>query len=57
MKLLRTPDEEFEDLIDFPYVPKYLIVDGIRIHYVDKGPKGSEIFTCNHEKLRKKLLT
>ncbi|MFW9950685.1 MAG: haloalkane dehalogenase [Candidatus Thorarchaeota archaeon] len=48
MKLLRTPDERFKDLIDFPYDPKYVEVDGIRIHYVDEGPRGSEVILLMH---------
>jgi haloalkane dehalogenase len=44
MKTLRTPDECFEGLPDFPYGPHYLQVsDGegglLRIHYVDEGPR------------------
>lgn len=42
MKLLRTPDERFENLIDFPFQPNYKEVDGIRIHYVDEGPKDAD---------------
>ena len=43
MILLRTPDERFENLADFPYAPNYLDVDDgeggqLRIHYVDEGP-------------------
>jgi haloalkane dehalogenase len=44
MEVLRTPDIEFEGLIDWPYAPHYLDVrdaDGttLRIHYVDEGPR------------------
>ena len=36
--LLRTPDERFDDLPDFPFEPFYTdIADGIRIHHVDQG--------------------
>ena len=49
MKLLRTPDERFENLPDFPYKPNYLEVDEIRIHYVDEGPKDStEVILLMH---------
>jgi haloalkane dehalogenase len=34
---LRTPDERFSDLPDFPFAPNYVDVDGLRIHYVDEG--------------------
>jgi haloalkane dehalogenase len=42
MKALRTPDERFKNLKDFPFEPKYKEVpDGeggpLRIHYIDEG--------------------
>lgn len=44
MKVLRTPDERFEGLADWPFAPRYLEItdaDGtaLRIHYVDEGPR------------------
>ncbi len=48
MKLLRTPDERFEDLPDFPYEPHYIEIDDIRIHYVDEGPKDAEVILLMH---------
>jgi haloalkane dehalogenase len=41
MEVLRTPDERFEDLPGYPFKPRYQEVDGIRIHYVDEGPRDS----------------
>lgn len=43
MLSLRTPDEQFADLPDFPFEPHYAeIADGeggtLRVHYVDEGP-------------------
>ncbi len=38
MELLRTPDERFTNLPDYPFAPHYAEVDGVRIHYVDEGP-------------------
>jgi len=42
MELLRTPDDRFEALPDWPFVPKYVTIDAdgspLRIHYVDEGP-------------------
>ena len=38
MDILRTPDERFENLPDYPFEPHYCEVDGLRIHYVDEGP-------------------
>jgi haloalkane dehalogenase len=37
MTLLRTPDERFADLPDFPFVPHYVEINGARVHYVDEG--------------------
>ena len=34
---LRTPDERFADLDDFPFEPHYEEIDGLRIHYLDEG--------------------
>ncbi len=49
MKLLRTPDERFDNLIDFPFKPNYKEVDDIRIHYVDEGPKdAAEVILLMH---------
>jgi haloalkane dehalogenase len=46
MKLLRTPDERFNDLPDFSFEPHYMDIpsgdgDLIRVHYVDVGPSDS----------------
>jgi haloalkane dehalogenase len=43
MKVLRTPDDRFVDLPDFPFAPHYLDVDdgdggALRVHYLDEGP-------------------
>jgi len=39
MDVLRTPDERFTDLPGFGFAPHYLEVEGLRIHYVDDGPR------------------
>ena len=46
MNILRTPDERFTNLTDFPFEPRYVEIDGLRLHYVDEG-KG-EIVLCLH---------
>lgn len=48
MDLLRTPDERFENILEFPYEPHYLEIDGIRIHYIDEGPKDAEVILLMH---------
>jgi haloalkane dehalogenase len=35
--VLRTPDERFRDLPGFPYEPKYVEVEGLRMAYVEAG--------------------
>ncbi|MCW2784828.1 MAG: haloalkane dehalogenase [Marmoricola sp.] len=39
MDTLRTPDERFADLPDYPFAAHYAeIGEGLRMHYVDEGP-------------------
>ncbi|WP_396587924.1 haloalkane dehalogenase [Bermanella sp. R86510] len=38
MNALRTPQERFNRLLDYPFEPNYLDIDGLRMHYVDEGP-------------------
>lgn len=42
MEILRTPDERFANLPDYPFAPHYVEVDGLRIHYVDEGPREAD---------------
>jgi haloalkane dehalogenase len=43
MDVLRTPDERFESLPDFDFEPHYLeIRDGLRVHYLDEGPRDAD---------------
>jgi haloalkane dehalogenase len=39
MDVLRTPDERFEGLPGHPFAPRWLDVEGLRIHHVDEGPR------------------
>jgi haloalkane dehalogenase len=39
METLRTPDERFANLPGYPFAPHYTEADGLRIHYVDEGPR------------------
>lgn len=38
IEYLRTPNERFVGLPDWPYTPRYVEVDGLRMAYVDEGP-------------------
>ena len=49
MKILRTPDERFSDLADFPFEPHYAKIDAgdgtgttLRVHYLDEGPPDAD---------------
>ena len=46
MPVIRTPDERFAALPGFPYQPRYVEVNGLRMHYVDEGQ--GEIILCLH---------
>ncbi len=46
MKILRTPDERFQNLPGFPFDPHYLDTGEARLHYVDEGQ--GEIVLCLH---------
>ena len=49
MAALRTPDERFLDLPDFPYSPAYVTVgDGLRLAYVEAGPPEGEVVVLLH---------
>jgi haloalkane dehalogenase len=39
--VLRTPDERFAALPGYPFAPHYVDVDGVRVHYVDEGPRAA----------------
>jgi len=39
MDLLRTPDDRFHDLPGWTYAPHYVDLEGVRVHYVDEGPR------------------
>ncbi len=49
MNVLRTSDERFAGLPGWPYAPKYLQLDGLRLHYVDEGPRDAAVTAlCLH---------
>lgn len=50
---VRTPDERFQSLPDYPFAPNYVDdlpgYDGLRVHYLDEGPADAErTFLCLH---------
>ena len=44
--VLRTPETRFANLPGFPYEPRYVQIDGVRMHYIDEG-RGDPIL-CLH---------
>lgn len=37
MKIIRTPEDRFTNLPDFPFTPRFVTVGGLAVHYVDEG--------------------
>ena len=53
MEFKRTPDERFDNLVDYPFQPHYLQVDDteggeLRIHYLDEGPPDGDVVLLLH---------
>jgi haloalkane dehalogenase len=53
MKSLRTPDDRFADLPDYPFAPNYVDIsdqDGgsLRVHYLDEGPADGPVVLAMH---------
>lgn len=53
IEALRTPDERFSNIPDYPWQPKYIEgldgFEGLRLHYLDEGPRDAQqVFLCLH---------
>jgi len=48
MEVLRTPDERFASLPAYPFAPHYAQVDGLRLHYLDEGPRNGPVALLLH---------
>jgi haloalkane dehalogenase len=51
--VVRTPDERFAGLVDYPFEPNYVSVtaqglDALRMHYVDTGPRDGPVVLLVH---------
>jgi haloalkane dehalogenase len=46
MPIVRMPDEWFVNLPGFPYSPRYVEIDGVRVHNVDEG--SGDVVLCFH---------
>lgn len=45
---LRTPDEAFRHLSDYPFKANYMQVEGMRLHYVDEGKQSGKVIFLFH---------
>lgn len=53
MKALRTSDARFDGLVDYPFLPNYLMVDdnegsSLRVHYLDEGARPAAPILAMH---------
>ena len=53
MEILRTPNERFKDLKEYPFEPHYTTIkthddSDLRIHHIDEGDKDGPIILCMH---------
>ena len=47
-EVFRTPDDCFENLPGYDFSPNYVDIDGLRMHYVDEGPRAGRPVVCFH---------
>ena len=48
IEFVRTPSSRFDGLIDFPYEPNDVTIDGLRMVYVDEGPRDAPVVFMLH---------
>ncbi len=46
--IMRTPDQRFENLKDYPFEPHYLKIGKYRVHYLDEGPPTADPILLIH---------
>jgi haloalkane dehalogenase len=47
-EVFRTPEERFAELPGYDFAPHYAEIDGLRLHYVDEGPREASPVVCFH---------
>ncbi len=47
-EFMRSPDNNFVGLADFPFEPHYFDIDGLRMHYIDEGPHDAPVILMMH---------
>lgn len=45
---IRPPEERFAGLADYPFAPRYIEWEGLRMHYVDEGPRDAPVALLLH---------
>lgn len=48
IEYVRTPKEQFENLPGYDYTANYVDIDGLRMHYLDEGPRDGQILLLLH---------
>ncbi|MFT4519525.1 MAG: haloalkane dehalogenase [Halioglobus sp.] len=51
MEILRTPEERFDNLVDYPFSPNYMQIgegEALRLHYLDEGPVDGQLVLLLH---------
>ena len=48
IEFVRTPEDRFANLVDFPYAPKYIEIDGLRMAYLDEGSHDGPVTLLLH---------
>jgi pimeloyl-ACP methyl ester carboxylesterase len=52
IEAVRTDDARFESIPDWPYQPRYvedlLGYEGLRMHFIDEGPRDAPVYLCLH---------
>ena len=43
LEFVRTPTDRFKNLSGYTFVENYIDINGLRMHYVDEGPKDGQI--------------
>lgn len=46
--VFRTPDSQFANLPGYDFAPNYLTINGLRVHYLDEGPKDGPVVLLLH---------
>ncbi len=48
IEYVRTPEERFDNLPGYDFTPNYMEIDGLRMHYLDEGPKDGQVILLLH---------